>query len=150
MKTETIDQAEHCGFCGAEVVPEEIRALYRDLMHVWCLETCSPGYRPKWSPENRTLGQCTITSFLVQDLFGGKVYGVPLPEGGFHCFNKVGDCIFDITSEQFGDAELEYTENYEQFRESQLADAGKRERYELLKKLLREYRERKETAPHGD
>ncbi len=143
MKTETIGQAEHCGFYGAEVVPEEVRALYRDLMHVWCIETCSPRLRPQWSEENKTLGQCTITSFLVQDLFGGKVYGVPLPEGGFHCFNKVGDCIFDITSEQFGDADLDYTENYEQLRELQFADAGKRERYELLKKLLREYREKK-------
>ncbi len=143
MKTETIDQAEHCGFYGAETVPEEVRTLYRDLMHVWCIETCSPRLRPQWSEENKTLGQCTITSFLVQDLFGGKVYGVPLPEGGFHCFNKVGDCIFDITSEQFGDADLDYTENYEQLRELQFADAGKRERYEFLKKLLRDYREKK-------
>ncbi len=143
MKTEAIDKTEHCGFYGAEAVPEEIRALYRDLMHVWCIETCSPRLRPQWSAENKTLGQCTITSFLVQDLFGGKVYGIPLPEGGFHCFNKVGECTFDITSEQFGDADLNYTEDYEQLREIQFADAGKRERYELLKKLLQDYREKK-------
>ena len=68
---------------------------------------------------------------------------IPLPEGGYHCFNKVGDCTFDITSEQFGDAELVYTEDYEQLREIKFADAGKLERYELLKRLLREYREKK-------
>ena len=141
--TGQIDKTEYCGFYGAEHVPEEVRELYRDLMHVWCLETCGPFYRPVWSEQNRTAGQCTITAFLVQDLFSGKVYGVPLPEGGFHCFNKVGDCIFDITSEQFGEKELDYTEEYEQFREVQLADPGKRERYELLKKLLQDYREKK-------
>ena len=143
MRTEATNGKEPCGFYGAESVPEEIRELYRDLMHVWCIETCSPRLRPQWSEENKTLGQCTITSFLVQDLFGGKVYGIPLPEGGYHCFNKVGNCTFDITSEQFGDAELVYTEDYEQLREIQFADAGKLERYELLKRLLREYREKK-------
>ena len=143
MKTEYTDEKGCYGFYGAGSVPEEIRELYRDLQHVWCLETCSPRLRPGWSMANQTLGQCTITSFLVQDIYGGKVYGIPLPEGGYHCFNKVGGCIFDLTSEQFGDAELEYTENFEQFREVQLADAGKRERYELLKKLLKEYQETK-------
>ena len=130
-------------FYGAENVPEEIRELYRDLEHAWCRETCGPRYRPQWSEDNRTLGQCTITSFLVQDLFGGKVYGIPLPEGGYHCFNKVGEYTFDLTSEQFGNVKLDYTEDYEQLREEQLGDAGKRERYELLKKLLKEYQETK-------
>ena len=143
MNTKYTDEKGSYGFFGAEAVPEEIRDLYLDLEHVWCLETCGPRYRAQWSPENRTAGQCTITSILIQDLFGGKVYGVPLPEGGFHCFNKVGDCVFDITSEQFGDADLDYTENFEQFREEQLSDTGKRERYELLKKLLKEYQESK-------
>ena len=143
MKTEVINDNAGCGFYGASWVPEEFRELYRDLKHVWCLETCSPKLRAGWSLENQTLGQCTITSFIVQDLYGGKVYGVPLPDGGFHCFNKVGEYIFDLTSEQFGGAPLDYTENYEQLREVQLGDAGKRERYELLKKLLKEYRESK-------
>ena len=143
MKAETSEVKRSCGFYGAETVPEEIRELYRDLMHVWCIETCAPRYRPVWSEENKTAGQCSITAFLVQDLLGGKVYGIPLPEGGFHCYNEVGDYTFDITSEQFGDTVLDYTNNPEQFREIQLADAGKRERYELLKKLLEEYRQSK-------
>ncbi|MBQ6372358.1 MAG: hypothetical protein IJJ22_04480 [Oscillospiraceae bacterium] len=143
MKTEYSDEKGRYGFYGAEHAPREIRDLYLDLEHVWCLETCGPKYRPQWSPENPTAGQCTITSFLVQDLFGGKVYGVPLPEGGFHCFNKLGEFVFDLTSEQFRDVELEYTENFEQHREEQFGDAGKRERYELLKKLLEKYRESK-------
>ena len=143
MKTEYIDEKGRCGFYGAESVPEEIRELYRDLMHVWCIETCAPRLRPGWSEENRTLGQCSITSFLVQDLLGGKVYGIPLPEGGYHCYNQAGGYTFDLTSEQFGDEKLDYSDNPEQFREDHFADPGKFERYELLKKLLKEYRDSK-------
>ena len=140
MKNEEIRGDEGCGFYGAETVTEEIRDLYRDLKHVWCAETCAPRMRRDWSPENPTLGQCSITSFLVQDLLGGTVYGIPLPEGGFHCYNTVGDYTFDLTSEQFGEEKLCYENNPEQFREPQFADADKRARYELLKTRLWEYR----------
>ena len=136
MDSEEIRENERCGFYGAQSVPAEIRDLYRSLMHAWCAETCAPRLRPDWSPENPTLGQCSITSFLVQDRLGGKVYGVPLPEGGFHCFNAVGDYVFDLTSEQFGGEELNYTLDHEQFRETHFADADKRARYELLKRRL--------------
>ena len=131
---ERIDRERLCGFYGAESVQEEIRALYRRLRRAWCAETCAPRMRKDWSPENPTLGQCSITSFLVQDLLGGKVYGVPLKEGGYHCYNVVGEYCFDLTSEQFGDEELNYDGNPEQSRERHFADGDKLARYELLKK----------------
>ena len=137
---ELLDGACFCPFYGSEYVPEQVRQLYRDLKHVWCAETCAPRMREDWSSENPTLGQCSITSFLVQDLFGGTVYGVPLKDGGFHCWNKVGDYEFDLTSEQFGDEELDYDSSVEQTRETHFADADKKERYELLKTRLAEYR----------
>ena len=143
MSIEEISSDRLCGFYGAEAVPEEIRQLYRDLKQVWCLETCAPRLRPEWSEDNPTWGQCSITSFLVQDLYGGRVFGVPLPEGGFHCFNVVGDYTFDLTSEQFGDRELDYDEEHEQLREVHFADADKRARYELLKERLRAVRSAK-------
>ncbi|MBP5216426.1 MAG: hypothetical protein J6038_01155, partial [Bacilli bacterium] len=85
---------------------------------------------------NKTLGQCSITSFLVQDNFGGEVYGVPLGDGNFHCFNKVGDKVFDLTSEQFLPKVLEYTLDYPQSREAHFFKEEKRLRYEALKALL--------------
>ncbi|MCR5576286.1 MAG: DUF4298 domain-containing protein [Oscillospiraceae bacterium] len=139
MNNKETGKEQSCGFYGAEAVPEEIRELYRDLKHVWCPETCAPRLRPQWSEDNLTWGQCSITSFLVQDLYGGKVYGVPLPEGGFHCFNVVGDCVFDLTSEQFGGEELDYADRPEQLRETHFADADKFARYELLKEKLTAY-----------
>ena len=95
--------------------------------------------RERWSKENQTLGQCSITAFLAQDIFGGKVYGILRPGGNYHCYNVVGDCCFDLTSEQFGDEILDYRENPEQFREVHFQKEEKRQRYEYLKKELETY-----------
>ena len=112
------------------------REYYDLLSEIWCAETCAPRMRSDWSPENKTLGQCSITAFLLQDLYGGKVFGVPLGDGNYHCFNVVGDCVFDLTSEQFGEKKLNYTDCPEQFRETHFAKEEKRQRYELLKARL--------------
>ncbi len=106
------------------------------LSELWRADICAPRLRGDWSPENKTLGQCSITAFLMQDLYGGKVYGVPLDDGNFHCFNVVGDCVFDLTSEQFGDVVLHYADCPEQLRETHFAKEEKRRRYELLKARL--------------
>ena len=114
------------------------RDLYNTLWHVWKKETCAPRMQQDWSEENRTLGQCSITAFLAQDIFGGKVWGVPLEDGNYHCFNAVGDCVFDLTSEQFGDEKLDYSLLYEQTREEHFRKHEKYERYEALKAGLSE------------
>ena len=112
------------------------RELYDILSGIWCADTCAPRMRQDWTPENKTLGQCSITAFLAQDIFGGKVYGILRPGGNFHCYNAVGGCVFDLTSEQFGDEVLSYENNPEQFREVHFAKEEKRARYELLKEKL--------------
>ncbi len=111
------------------------RDLYDALLNCWCEKTCTARMRADWSPDNPTLGQCTITAFLAQDIFGGKVYGIKRPDGSVHCYNVVGDCIFDLTSEQFGTEakDLVYKHNPEQFREEHFAKDDKQYRYEILK-----------------
>lgn len=116
---------------------ETPKDLYRALWHVWSRRTCTERMRDEWNETNRTVGQCAITAFLAQDIFGGRIWGIPLEDGGFHCFNVVGDCVFDLTSEQFGDKKLEYTLRYEQMRHDHFMQPGKRERYEALKEALR-------------
>ena len=113
--------------------------LYGALLHVWCEYTCTPRLRDEWSPDNPTLGQCAITAFLAQDIFGGKVYGVPLEAGNVHCYNVVGDYAFDLTSEQFGDEAMNYTGNPEQSRDIHFSRTEKKERYEYLCDKLKEY-----------
>ena len=112
------------------------RDLYDALSEVWSADTCAPRMRKDWTESNKTLGQCSVTAFLVQDIFGGKVYGIPLPDGGFHCYNVADGCLFDLTSEQFGGRVPDYTDCVEQDRAVHFAKTEKRERYELLKKRL--------------
>ncbi len=124
---------------------ETIDDLYRVLKDVWCMETCTPRMRDQWSEENPTLGQCSVTSFLVQDVFGGEVYGIPLNNGNYHCFNRIEGKDADLTSEQFPGETLDYTHVYPQSREIHFAKEEKYRRYLLLQKKLR-----KKTGGAGD
>jgi hypothetical protein len=126
--------------------------LYDVLCGVWCEYTCAPRLRQGYSRRHITSGQCSITAFLVQDIFGGRVYGILRPGGNYHCYNDVDGHVFDLTSEQFGDEKLCYEGNPEQFREVHFAKEEKRLRYELLCRELqqacgsrRNVREQEET-----
>lgn len=127
------------GFYGWQnaVIQDELSHTLRDyydlLSHIWSADTCAPRMRQNWSPENKTLGQCSITAFLLQDIYGGEVYGVPLGDGNYHCFNVVGDCVFDLTSEQFRNEVLNYVNCPEQKRSIHFVKAEKKARYELLR-----------------
>ena len=114
------------------------KMLYDMLSEIWCAETCAPRLRDRWTAENKTLGQCSITAFLAQDIFGGKVCGILRAGGNYHCYNVVGGCVFDLTSEQFGDEKLCYENNPEQSREIHFAKEEKRLRYEYLREKLEE------------
>lgn len=117
--------------------------LYNALSDIWCANTCAPRMRDRWTKENMTLGQCSITAFLVQDIFGGEVYGILRPGGNYHCFNVVGNHRFDLTSEQFTQKdnyeELDYNACSLQSREVHFAKEEKRLRYEYLKSALKRY-----------
>ncbi len=115
------------------------KELYDILAELWCADTCAPRMRDGWTRENRTHGQCSITAFLAQDIFGGKVYGIERPDGNYHCYNVIGNCVFDLTSEQFGDEKLDYTDNPEQFREVHFAKEEKYQRYLKLKAALDDF-----------
>lgn len=113
--------------------------LYDALSEIWSADTCAPRMRKHWTPENKTLGQCSITAFLAQDIFGGEVYGILRPDGNYHCYNVVGNCRFDLTSEQFGQEVLVYENNKIQERSVHFAKEEKRLRYERLKSELEKY-----------
>ena len=127
------------GFYGWQnaAIQDELGLTPRDyydlLSQIWSADTCTPRMRQNWSPENKTLGQCSITAFLLQDIYGGEVYGVPLGDGNYHCFNVVGDCVFDLTSEQFEKQKLNYVNCPKQERSIHFAKAEKKARYELLR-----------------
>ena len=136
------------GWQTADVLPSDPRYkdagtprdLYDILDTLWCADTCAPRMRDEWSENNKTLGQCSITAFLVQDIYGGEVYGILRPGGNYHCYNVVSGRTFDLTSEQFGEeaASLVYEGNPLQKREVHFEKEEKRLRYEYLKKRLQE------------
>ena len=121
------------------------RDLYEALSEIWCADTCAPRMRDQWTPENRTLGQCSITAFLAQDIFGGKICGVPLEDGNFHCYNIAGGCTFDLTSEQFPEA-LAYTSNPDQLRSVHFSKDEKHRRYLYLCAALKQRQEQREQG----
>lgn len=116
---------------------ENPRIMYDLLSDIWCEYTCAPRLRKGYAESHRTLGQCSITSFLVQDVFGGEVYGVPLEDGSYHCYNVIGDALFDLTSEQF-DWTCEYKKENPQTREEHFKSEEKYQRYCYLKDKLNE------------
>ena len=120
---------------------ENIHHLYDALTHSWTRETCTSRLRHKWSDEDYTCGQCAITAFIVQDIFGGDIYEVPLENGGVHCFNIVDGLSVDLASEQFGDKvkDLDYAHATPQDREFRMQEPEKAERYEKLKSNLTAY-----------
>ncbi len=122
------------------LTPRDLYDLLRE--HCWRADTCAPRMRADWSPDNPTLGQCSVTAFLAQDLFGGRVYGIPLEEGGVHCFNIAEGRVFDLTSEQFGSRALDYGSRAEQLRQKHFEKEEKKARYELLRARLAEILEK--------
>ena len=110
--------------------------LYEVLSGLWCAKTCACRMRHKWTPENKTLGQCSITAFLVQDIFGGVVRGILRPGGHYHCYNDIDGVRFDLTSEQFGDEVLIYGDDPIQDREVHWSQDDKKERYDYLSAAL--------------
>ena len=80
--------------CGAATLGK----FYLACRKSWSFDTCSPDYRHLWSAENNAAGQCTISSILVHEYFGGEILNIP----GEHTFNRIDGKIVDITSEQFG------------------------------------------------
>lgn len=109
--------------------------LYNILQNSWSKETCAPRMQDRWSMDNKTLGQCSITAFLAQDIFGGDVYGIPLSDGNFHCFNLVNGIKFDLTSEQF-EYPLDYDNVVLQNRDDHFKKKEKYQRYLILKNKI--------------
>lgn len=119
---------------------EKTFPVYSALFSSWCRQTCAPRMQDRWTALNRTLGQCSVTSFLVQDILGGDVYATMLDDGNLHCFNVINGKTYDLTS-----AQLEKPANYNnstiQSRDVHFSKQEKYNRYLLLKKRYEETNE---------
>jgi len=119
---------------------KEIFPVYSALFDSWCCGTCAPRMQERWTNMNRTLGQCSVTAFLVQDILGGDVYGTMLDDGNLHCYNVINGKTYDLTSAQL-DTTADYSKGTIQSREVHFSKKEKYNRYLLLKKRYEEANE---------
>lgn len=117
-------------------VPTRPFDIFNLLISCYNNDTCAPRLRNKWSINNPTVGQCSITAFLIKDIFGGEVYGINLEDGSIHCYNKIENTIIDFTSEQFGSICLDYNSGIIQDKNKHFSDNEKHNRYILLKQRI--------------
>lgn len=129
------------GFSLETETDRQMFAIYTRMFDAWSLKTCAPRMQDRWTNRNRTLGQCSITSFLVQDYLGGDVYGCTLEDGSIHCFNVINGKLYDLTSAQMENAgiKLDYTKSSIQDRSIHFSKNEKYERYLLLKERFGDF-----------
>lgn len=129
------------GFSLETATDRKVFAVYARLFDAWCLRTCAPRMQDRWTGRNRTLGQCSVTAFLVQDCLGGDVYGTALADGSIHCFNVINGKLYDLAVAQLKMAGImpDYSKAVLQDRGVHFAKQEKYERYLLLKERFGEF-----------
>jgi len=118
----------------------EINELERAVKDSWDKQSCFPGCASDWTPKNPALGQCAVTSLIVQDYLGGDLL---FNEKYFYFWNRLPDkSEVDLTRSQFPQGtpiEADKVELRTYVLESQDAiDATTPQRYELLKSRVEE------------
>ena len=122
--------------------------LEEALRNSWCKATSSDGQN--WTVKNPAWGHCAVTSLIFHDYFGGKIVwaDATLPDGKkvSHYFNLIHRLEIDLTSEQFPEgtiipAGVDKTKGFPTTRDYVLSYQPTKERYELLKKKVKEFLE---------
>ena len=111
----------------------DIKEVKKILLKSWSKETCSPGLRNSWSPNNPSLGQCAITAMLVNDIFGGKIMRC-MASTGSHYYNMINGKIVDLTVEQFMGEVPKYEDGEERTRDYLLSSEDTKKRYLVLRR----------------
>lgn len=101
--------------------------LYQTLKTAWSLESSS-----SWTSENPAKGQCSVTSLVVQDIFGGSILKTKT-HGGTHFYNLIDGVRWDLTVSQF-DRPIPF-EDRPATREDAVADTSEQQ-YRALKSRL--------------
>lgn len=103
----------------------------------WSKKTCYPGVLNQWSNVNKSLGQCAISSLIVNDYFKGEIYKTKI-NGLNHYFNMINDIIIDFTKEQFN-FKIKYLNIIRVKREDILKNNNTLKRYYVLKNKVANY-----------
>lgn len=119
----------------------DLKQLQTALQKSWSHETAYGGI---WSKANPALGQCAISSLIVQDYFGGKIERFFINDTReTHYANNIHGAQIDTTISQFDNgikltlAQVELADG-ETMRARMLANADTLRRYDLLRQKVEE------------
>jgi ribosomal protein S18 acetylase RimI-like enzyme len=84
--------------------PLSIVNVLQSLKVSWSIHSSS-----RYSLINPALGQCAVSALVINDLFGGELVKVELPEGR-HFYNRLAGEKVDVTESQFIEPSLPYQE----------------------------------------
>jgi len=104
-----------------------IKKIEDSLLRCWSLETGS-----KWTAENPSRGQCSVTALVINDLFGGRLLKTTVDEQ-WHYYNWIQGQRFDFTMKQFG-FEFDY-QDLESSRDEAFSDTNEVQ-YQHLKSSM--------------
>lgn len=107
---------------------EELKQL---LTLSWEKQTCSLGLQSEWKEENPSLGQCAITTLIINDFLGGKIMRC-MASSGSHYYNLINSEIVDLTVEQFLGEIPDYDNGEERTRKYLLSNEDTKKRYKKL------------------
>lgn len=122
---------DHFSGQGEEI---QVAVLSEALRTSWDRATAYPSDAANWTEDNPSLGQCAVTSLIVNNLFGGRIHR----NSKFrHYWNELpSGRIVDLTREQFKtDEEIRSEGSVSRnnlLEGERAAEARTRERYELL------------------
>lgn len=88
----------------------------RILLKCWSIKTSS-----KWTINNPYKGQCSVTSLVINDVFGGRILKTRI-DGRWHFYNLIDGKRLDFTSKQF-DFEINY-QDIESNRDEAFSDSS--------------------------
>ncbi|MGL4488400.1 MAG: YunG family protein [Rhizobiaceae bacterium] len=97
------------------------------LKDAWSIETSS-----SWTRQNPAKGQCSVTSLVFHDVFGGEILKTRTA-GGTHFYNRIGSVNWDMTVSQF-DRPIPF-EDLPASRDEAFADTSPHQ-YQALKSRL--------------
>ncbi len=106
-----------------------IEEVERILLKCWSIKTSS-----KWTIINPYKGQCSVTSLVINDLFGGRILKSRI-DNQWHFYNWIDGKRIDLTCKQF-DFEINF-QDIESNRDEAFSDASSNQ-YQNLSAAFKE------------
>ena len=113
----------------------KIEELEKIVRLSWDKDTCYS--KDDFDDNNPSLGQCAVTSLIVNDFLGGRIMRCMMKSGS-HYYNIVNNKIIDLTVEQFKGIIPNYELGEERTREYLLSNENTKARYLRLLKNVKD------------